>query len=418
MVTDFGWSGVNALTGKRVVLGVCGSIASFKAAQLCSSLVQLGADVDVILTASAREFVTPLTFQALTRRPVATHIHDVMPDLSSAHVELGMRADVLVICPATATTLARLAHGFADDLLACTVLATRAPVIIAPAMNVNMWHHEATQSNIATLRARGVCQVGPVSGYLAEGITGMGRLSPLEDVIGAVRKALGRNGALAGRRIVITAGGTHEPLDPVRFIGNRSSGKMGYALAEAALDAGADVTLVSGPVSLPRPWGVDFVQVGTASEMADATLGACDGADALIMAAAVADYRPASVADRKLKRSSSSLLIDLSPNPDILASVTARFGDALVKVGFAAETGEVTTEAIRKLQAKGAHLICANDVTEPGSGFGTDTNRVTMFARDDERTGPHVEHLPMLPKDEVARRIVARTAALVGSLNR
>lgn len=408
---------MNALAGKRVVLGVCGSIASFKAAQLCSSLVQLGAEVDVILTEAAREFVTPLTFQALTRRTVYTDIHEAMPDLSSAHVELGIRADVVVICPATATTLARLAHGFADDLLASTVLATRAPVVIAPAMNVNMWDNPATKANIATLSARGIYQVGPVAGYLAEGITGMGRLSPLEDVIGAVRQALGRNGALAGRRVVVTAGGTHEPLDPVRYIGNRSSGKMGYALAEAARDAGADVTLVSGPVSLPEPWGITLIQVGTASEMADVTRSACDGVDALIMAAAVADYRPAMVADQKMKRSGDSLRIDLTPNPDILASVTSRYGDALVKVGFAAETGEVTTEATRKLHAKGAHLICANDVTEAGSGFGTDTNRVTIFAREGDHTGPEVDHLPMLPKDEVARRIVARTAALVTSSN-
>jgi len=407
---------VNALSGKRVVLGVCGSIASFKAAQLCSSLVQLGADVDVILTDSAREFVTPLTFQALTRRSVYTDIHEAMPDLSSAHVELGVRADVVVICPATATTLARLAHGFADDLLACTVLATHAPVVIAPAMNVNMWNHPATQANVATLNARGVFQVGPVTGYLAEGITGMGRLSPLDDVIGAVRQALGRNGALAGRRVVVTAGGTHEPLDPVRFIGNRSSGKMGYALAEAARDAGADVTLVSGPVSLPQPWGVTTVRVETALQMADATLAASARADGLIMAAAVADYRPASVADQKMKRSGGSLGIELTPNPDILASVTSRFGDALVKVGFAAETGKLTAEATRKLHAKGAHLICANDVTEAGSGFGTDTNRVTMFARQGDPTGPEVDQLPMLPKAEVARRIVARTAALVNSL--
>ncbi|NBT95347.1 MAG: bifunctional phosphopantothenoylcysteine decarboxylase/phosphopantothenate--cysteine ligase CoaBC [Chloroflexi bacterium] len=378
---------MNALSGKRVVLGVCGSIASFKAAQLCSSLVQLGADVDVILTDSAREFVTPLTFQALTRRSVYTDIHEAMPDLSSAHVELGVRADVVVICPATATTLAR-----------------------------NMWNHPATQANIATLTGRGVFQVGPVAGYLAEGITGMGRLSPLDDVIGAVRQALGRNGALAGRRVVVTAGGTHEPLDPVRFIGNRSSGKMGYALAEAARDAGADVTLVSGPVSLPQPWGVTTVRVETALQMADATLAASARADGLIMAAAVADYRPASVADQKMKRSGGSLGIELTPNPDILASVTSRFGDALVKVGFAAETGELTAEATRKLHAKGAHLICANDVTEAGSGFGTDTNRVTMFARQGDPTGPEVEQLPMLPKAEVARRIVARTAALVNSL--
>ena len=401
------------LAGKRVVLGVCGSIAAFKAAQLCSTLVQAGAEVDVILTRAAREFVTPLTFQSLTRRAVYGDLYgDVAanPSLSSAHVDVGMHADVLVVCPATATTIARLAHGLADDMLACTALVSRAPLVIAPAMNVGMWEHPATQANVATLLARGATQVGPTFGRLAEGISGMGRLAPLEDVVGATRAALGRGGPLAGRRVVVTAGGTHEPIDPVRFVGNRSSGKMGHALAEAARDAGATVMLVTGPVSLARPWGIEVVPVETARQMADATLGACEGADLLVMAAAVADYRPAVESDRKLKRSGDALAITLAPNPDILATVSARFGDRLVKVGFAAETGEVAAEATRKLHAKGAHLICANDVSEVGSGFGTDTNRVTMFGRDGS-----VEALPMLPKPEVATLIIARAGALVAA---
>jgi phosphopantothenoylcysteine decarboxylase/phosphopantothenate--cysteine ligase len=399
------------LAGKRVVLGVCGSIAAFKAAQLCSTLVQAGAEVDVILTRAAREFVTPLTFQSLTRRAVYGDLYgDVAanPSLSSAHVDVGMHADVLVVCPATATTIARLAHGLADDMLACTSLVSRAPLVVAPAMNVAMWEHPATQANLATLLARGAVQVGPEFGRLAEGVVGMGRLASLEDVIGATRAALGRHGTLAGRRVVVTAGGTHESIDPVRFVGNRSTGKMGYALAEAARDAGASVTLVSGPVSLGRPWGVAVVPVQTARQMADATLGACDGADLLVMAAAVADYRPEVEADRKMKRTGDTLSITLAPNPDILAAVSARFGDGLVKVGFAAETGEVTAEATRKVHAKGAHLICANDVSEAGSGFGTDTNRVTLFGRDGS-----VVALPMLPKSEVASRIVARAAELL-----
>ena len=305
------------LAGKRVVLGVCGSIAAFKAAQLCSTLVQAGAEVDVILTKAAREFVTPLTFQSLTRRPVYGDLYgDVAanPSLSSAHVDVGMHADVMVVCPATATTIARLAHGLADDMLACTALVSRAPLVVAPAMNVAMWEHPATQANLATLLGRGAVQVGPEFGRLAEGVVGMGRLASLDDVIGATRAALGRGGPLAGRRVVVTAGGTHEPIDPVRYVGNRSSGKMGYALAEAARDAGAAVTLVSGPVSLGRPWGVTVLPVQTARQMADATLGACEGANLLIMAAAVADYRPEVEAERKLKRTGDALAITLAPD--------------------------------------------------------------------------------------------------------
>jgi len=395
--------------GKRVVLGVTGSIACFKAAQLCSTLVQFGADVDVILTESAQKFIAPLTFQALTRRPVYTDLYDVLPDLSSAHVEVGMRADVLVVCPASATTLSRLAHGSAEDMLSCTALATSAPLVIAPAMNVNMWQHPATQANMTLLSERGAIQVGPVEGRLAEGITGMGRLAPLEDVVAAVRVALGKPGTLSGRTVVVSAGGTQEPLDPVRYIGNRSSGKMGYALAEAARDRGAAVTLVSGPSALAPPWGVHIERVETASEMLAAILAASDGADALIMSAAVADFRPESAAEHKIKKQTGdALALRLVQNDDILKRVHERFGDRLIKIGFAAESRDVVEEAARKLSAKGLHLICANDVTEAGSGFGTDTNRVILLGRDGTR-----EDLPLLAKDAVAERILDRLEQLL-----
>jgi phosphopantothenoylcysteine decarboxylase / phosphopantothenate---cysteine ligase len=396
------------LQGKRIVLGVTGSIACFKSAQLCSALVQAGALVDVILTDAAQKFITALTFQSLTRRPVYTDLYDVMPDLSSAHVELGAQADVLVVCPASATTMWRLAHGSAEDMLSCTALATKAPIVLAPAMNVNMWQHPATQENARLLRARGAVQVGPVEGRLAEGIVGMGRLAPLEDVIAATRVALGLPGSLAGRRIVVSAGGTQEPIDPVRYIGNRSSGKMGYALAETARDRGAAVLLISGSASLPRPWNVDLQPVQSAGEMQQAILAACDGADALIMAAAVADYRPEQPAEHKIKKTGGALELRLVQNDDILASVHRRYGDALVKVGFAAESRQVVEEAARKLAAKGLHLICANDVTEPGSGFGTDTNRVTLLGRDGSR-----EDLPLMTKGDVAERILDRVERLL-----
>ncbi|MGH2350483.1 MAG: bifunctional phosphopantothenoylcysteine decarboxylase/phosphopantothenate--cysteine ligase CoaBC [Chloroflexota bacterium] len=399
-----------SLAGKRVVLGVTGSIAGFKAAQLCSTLVQAGAEVDVILTEAAQKFITPLTFQSLTRRPVYTDLWDVLPDLSSAHVELGARADVLVICPASATTIARLARGSAEDMLACTALATTAPLVFAPAMNVNMWQHPATQENVATLRRRGAIQVGPVKGHLAEGIVAMGRLAPLEDVLAATRLALGRRSSWDGLRVVVTAGGTQEPIDPVRYVGNRSSGKMGYAIAEAARDRGARVTLISGPSALPRPWGVDVQAVTTTQELQRAVLAACDGAGVLVMAAAVADYRPDTAAEHKIKKTGKPLELRLVQNPDILASVHERYGDGLLKVGFAAESRDVLAEAARKLVAKGLHLICANDVTEAGSGFGTDTNRVTLLGRDGWR-----EDLPLLSKAAVAEHLLDRVERLLAS---
>ena len=399
------------VSGKRVVLGVTGSIACFKAAQLCSTLVQLGAEVDVVLTAAAQQFIKPLTFQSLTRRPVYTDLYEVMPDLSSAHVELGMRADVVAVCPASATTLARLATGSAEDMLSCTALATRAPLVIAPAMNVNMWQHPATQQNVRTLVERGAIQVGPVEGRLAEGITGMGRLAPLEDVLAGIRVALGRPGVLEGRTIVVSAGGTHEPIDPVRFIGNRSSGKMGYAVAEAARDRGAKVILVSGPTALPAPWGIELQRVETAAQMGERLTAAVGGADAVIMAAAVADFRPESAAGHKIKkRERDGLELRLAPNRDFSGAIAEAGGARLVKVYFAAETQNVVAYAADKLKRLRADLLVANDVTEPGSGFGTDTNRVTLLGKDGSR-----EDLPLLSKDGVAARILDRVQLLLDS---
>ena len=399
-----GTSAASNLHGKRVVLGVTGSIACFKAAQLCSTLVQAGAEVDVILTEAAQRFITPLTFQSLTRRPVYTDLYDVLPDLSSAHVELGARADVLVICPASATTISRLARGTAEDMLSCTALATTAPLVLAPAMNVTMWQHPATQENVAALRRRGALQVGPVEGRLAEGIVALGRLAPLEDVLAAVRVALGPRGRLAGRRVVVTAGGTREPIDPVRFIGNRSSGKMGFALADAARARGARVTLITTIVP-PYPAAYDEVRyVETVAEMRAAVLDACRAADVLLMPAAVSDFRVAAPAGHKLKKTGRKLVLELVENEDFLLELR----DDLVKVGFAAETEDLIANARAKLARKRLHMICANDVTAPNSGFGVDTNRITILHADGRR-----EDLPLLPKVEVAARILDRVEALL-----
>jgi phosphopantothenoylcysteine decarboxylase/phosphopantothenate--cysteine ligase len=389
-----------------VVLGVSGSIACFKAAQLCSTLVQAGAEVDVILTEAAQRFITPLTFQSLTRRPVYVDLYDVLPDFSSAHVELGARADVIVVCPATATTLSRLARGSAEDMLSCTALASKAPLVVAPAMNVNMWQHPATQTNATLLQARGAIQVGPVEGRLAEGIVGMGRLAPLEDVLAAVEAVLSGSGPLAGRRVVVTAGGTREPIDPVRIIGNRSSGKMGFALADVASTRGARVTLIT-TIPPPRPETYEAVQsVETVAEMREAVLTACQSADVLVMAAAVSDFRVAHQAQQKIKKSGKKIVLELVQNEDFLLELP----DTFVKVGFAAETEDLIANAQAKLQRKRLDLICANDVTEEGSGFGTDTNRVTILGRGRTR-----EDLPLMTKSQVAGRIWDRVQELLAA---
>jgi phosphopantothenoylcysteine decarboxylase/phosphopantothenate--cysteine ligase len=394
------------LTGKRIVLGVCGSIAAYKGADVASKLVQAGAVVDVILTRSACEFVTPFTFRSLTGRPVFTDMLAPVTDQPEEHIALARAADLILIAPASATTLARIAHGLADDMLSLTVLASRAPVLVAPAMDAQMWEAAATQENVETLRRRGVGFIGPASGRLASGHSGAGRLEDTETILGAVKHRLAHDGELAGYRIVVSAGGTREPIDPVRFIGNRSSGKMGFAMAEAARDRGAVVTLVSATDALSVPYGVESVLVGSVAEMRDAVLDACAAADALVMAAAVSDFKPAGVATEKIKKDEGGgMTLELTQNPDFMHEAP----DSLVKVAFAAETENLVENARRKPQRHGRlDLICANDVTQPDAGFGVDTNRVTII---DAAGG--VEELPLLTKYETAQRILDRMLPLL-----
>jgi len=388
------------LGGIRIVLGVTGSISAFKAADLASKLRQAGADVEVILTRAAAQFVTPLTFQSLTGREVVVDMFAASEP--EAHVEVARRAGALVIAPASADCIANLAHGQTPDMVTLTALATTAPILVAPAMDSQMWANAATRANVETLRSRGFAFVGPMEGRLASGRTGAGRLAETPQVIGALRALLGeRNGDLRGRHVVVSAGPTHEPIDPVRFVGNRSSGKMGFAIAEAARDRGARVTLVTGPVALETPHGVARHDVTTVAEMLRALEAATAKADALIMAAAPADFRPASPAAQKMKKAKGqeTLTIELAKNPDILASLPG----GGVRVGFAAETENLAANAVEKISAKRLDFIVANDVTAAGSGFGTDTNQVTFFHADGRS-----EALPLMSKYAVAHAILER----------
>ena len=394
------------LRDRWVVLGVAGSIAAYKAADLASKLTQASALVDVVLTEAATRFVTPLTFRAVTGRPVYVDVFEVPSGAAEVHVELGRRADGVVVAPATATTIARLAQGLAEELVSLTVMATKAPVVVCPAMDSQMWEHPAIQTNLSTLRERGVLIVGPDVGRLASGHVGAGRMADTETIIGTVRYALGRRGDLAGRKIVVSAGGTQEPIDPVRFVGNYSSGKMGYAVAEAARDRGAEVVLVSAATAQADPYGVKVVRTRRAEEMRDAVLSGCQGADAVVMAAAVADYRPAAMAGQKIKKGQESLVLELVRTADILGAVEGMEG--LVKVGFAAESHDLVANAREKVRAKGLDLIAANDVTAAESGFGSDTNQVVLLDGDGG-----LEELPVLSKYEVAQWILDRVATLL-----
>ena len=392
--------------GRFVVLAVTGSIAVYKMIDLARRLTQAGATVQVVMTRSAAEFVTPLTFQALTYRPVEVEMFAMQDEHAAGHVAMGRQADVVVVAPATAHVIARLAHGFSDDLVATTVLATDAPVIVAPAMETHMWRNPATQANVATLRARGVRIVEPDVGPLASGDIGPGRLASLERIAAAIDDALGAAQALAGRSIVVSAGPTVEAIDPVRFVSNRSSGKMGYAIAAAARDAGADVTLVTGPTALVPPPGVRTFQVESADDMKDAILAQLPRADVVIMAAAVADYRPIERATTKMKKKDlgSEMNVRLVENPDVLRAIVAARKPGTVVVGFKAETGDATAEAGRMLREKKLDLVVANDVADPRSGFGSDEDRVAFVSADG------VEQLPLLAKTEVARRLVEKLA--------
>ncbi len=389
---------------KNVVLGVTGSISAYKAVDIASKLTQRGLAVDVVMTKAAMEFVTALSFGSVTHRPVVTDMWELSSEFSVEHVALAERADVVVIAPATANTIAKLATGIADEMLSCTVLATKAPVILAPAMDAGMYSNAVTQENLAKLRSRGFTTVGPGYGRLASGLVGTGRLAETDEILGTVFQVLGRKGDLADRQIVVSAGGTREPIDPVRYIGNRSSGKMGYAVAEAARDRGAIVTLVTSVEQIPAPAGVEVMPVETALEMRDAVLKASAAADVLIMAAAVADYRPADVVQKKIKRESETLALDLVKTADILGEV----GGDIVKVGFAAESEDLIARATDKLTRKKLDLIAVNDITAEDSGFGADTNRVTLIDREGK-----VEELPLMHKYEVAHRILDRVVALL-----
>jgi phosphopantothenoylcysteine decarboxylase/phosphopantothenate--cysteine ligase len=387
------------LSNKTIVLGITGSIAAYKAAEIASQLTQAGAKVNVILTQEAVEFISPVTFRAITGSPVVTKMFDLASEFSIEHVSLAKAADIIVIAPATANIIAKLAAGIADDMLCCTVLATKAPVIIAPAMETNMYNNPVTQDNLSKLKARNFMIIGPATGWLASGKEGLGRLADINDVIEGIYQVLERSGDLAGRHIVVTAGGTREPIDPVRYISNRSSGKMGYALAEAARDRGAKVTLITAPTSLPEPTGVDVVKVRTAQEMYQALEEVATKADALVMAAAVADYRPVKVAKDKIKKGEAGLTLELECTPDILGSIKGNF----IKAGFAAESSNLMENAKLKLEQKGLDFIVANDITANDSGFDTDTNRVTIIDREGK-----VDNLPLLTKREVAERVMDR----------
>jgi phosphopantothenoylcysteine decarboxylase/phosphopantothenate--cysteine ligase len=406
------------LSSKRIVVGVCGGIATYKVADLVSKLRQAGADIDVILTEHATHFVSALTFAALSQRPVYDDLWEATGEAAARHISLGHEADLLIIAPATANTLARLAYGMADDLLTTVALATTAPLLIAPAMETNMYQHPATQANLRMLVERGAMIVPPETGRLASGKLGVGRLPDTATLLAWISKALGVEGDLAGRRVVVTAGGTREPVDPVRYIGNRSSGLMGFALAEEARDRGADVTLIVGAVSAPLPLGVTVQRVETAVQMRDATLAAIREADALVMAAAVADYRVERPATHKIKKGSpeenpdGSLTLRLTRNPDILAEINALVGAGgaprLIRAGFAAETDDVEAHAAAKLKRKGLDLLIANDVSKPGSGFGAETNEVTLLHASGE-----IERLELAPKRDVASAIWYRMVALL-----
>lgn len=403
--------GTSPLDGKQVVLGVTGSIAAYKAIDLASKLAQAGAAVETVLTADAARFVAPLSFQSVTGQPAHTDADLWGAQAHVLHIGLARRADLVVIAPLTAQTMAKLAHGLADNLLALTALAATCPVLVAPAMDAGMFAHPATQANLQLLQERGITVVGPEEGHLASGLVARGRMTEPVDLLGHIRYQLSRGGPLQGRRIVVTAGGTQEPLDPVRMLANRSSGKQGVALAQAALDTGGDVTLIAAPVAVPVPTGLQHVAVRTAAEMAGAVLAACQEADVLIMAAAVADFRPARAAPQKLKKEKGPPTLALERTPDILAAVARQrqqTGRPRVVVGFAAETENLLHNARAKLQAKALDLIVANDVAGPDSGFGVDTNRVTLL----DARGT-VEALPLLSKAEVAQRVIERVLALV-----
>ncbi len=396
------------LKGKEIVLGVTGGIAVYKAVELLRLLVKAGATVHVVMTKGAKQFVTPLTFQTLSGNPVHSELFNLISEQEIGHISLAERADLFIIAPATANCIGKLACGIADDLLTTTVMATRAPVLIAPAMNVNMYHNPIYRENEERLKKHGYLFVAPACGMLACGYEGEGKLQAPEVILEEAVAALTPK-RLAGERVLVTAGPTLEEIDPVRFISNHSSGKMGYAIARQARLRGAEVTLVTGPAALSAPHGVKLVRVQSAAEMRDAVLDALERTDIVIKAAAVADYRPRSRSGQKIKKGEAELCIELEKNPDILAEIGAMKGGRLL-VGFAAETQELVKNAGAKLKTKNLDLVVANDVSQEGAGFNVDTNIVKLLYRDGR-----VEALPMMGKDELAGEILERVEVLRGA---
>jgi phosphopantothenoylcysteine decarboxylase/phosphopantothenate--cysteine ligase len=395
------------LTGKRILLGVTGSIAAYKAVELLRELTKGGAEVQVAMTEAATKFVAPLTFETLSRQEVLLDMWSLAYSHRIGHIEATQRADLLLVAPATAQTIARLALGLADDFLSCIYLASRCPVLVAPAMDCDMFEHPALQENLRRLRERGVRIVEPDTGPLASGLAGRGRLAELPAILEAVDALLASTADLEGRVVLVTAGPTREPLDPVRYLSNRSSGKMGYALAQAAARRGAKTILVTGPTGLTPPAGVDVVHVETAQEMHDAVLAKLEVADVIVKAAAVADYRPARRSPQKLKKTAGVPQIVLEETPDILEAIGRRKGRRIL-VGFAAETEDLHANARRKLRAKHLDLMVANEVGRPDTGFDADTNRVTLLDADGT-----AEELPLLSKPDVAERILDRVVKLL-----
>ncbi|WP_270171995.1 bifunctional phosphopantothenoylcysteine decarboxylase/phosphopantothenate--cysteine ligase CoaBC [Paenibacillus sp. SYP-B4298] len=392
------------LKGKTIVLGVSGGIAAYKAAALCSKLTQQGASVRVIMTDSAARFIAPLTLQVLSKHPVYTDTFDEKDPSVVAHIDLADHADLIIVAPATANVIAKMAHGLADDMLSTTLLAATAPVLVAPAMNVHMYAHPAVQHNMELLAARGVRFIEPGEGLLACGYVGKGRLAEPEDIVEAVRQYFGRTELLKGRRVLVTAGGTMERIDPVRYLTNDSSGKMGFAIAAAAAEHGAEVVVVAARTSAPPPAGVELVRVESAQQMLEAVLERFDQSDIVVKAAAVADYRPIHMHGEKLKKQGAGLVLELEKTPDILETLGARKRHQLL-IGFAAETSQVEHYAMDKLHRKNCDLIVANDVSQEGAGFHGDTNIVQLF----DAAGL-VDAWPMLSKREVAERLVRLAA--------
>lgn len=389
------------LTGKHVVLGVTGGIAAYKACEVVSRLRKLHAEVDVIMTENATRLVAPLTFETLSNRPVCVDTFSRVESWDVKHISLAQKADVMLVAPATANLMAKLAHGIADDMLSTTLLATKAPILLAPAMNTGMWTAAVTQENLQILLKRGVQTIGPGSGFLACGDTGAGRMSEPVEIVEAVKAILCPVHDLEGLRVLVTAGPTVERIDPVRYITNDSSGKMGYAIAEAAQKRGAEVTLVTGPVHIAPPDGVQVVSITSTQDLLDAMMEHCQRQDIIIQAAAPADYRMETVAQQKIKKQSGdTLTLALVENPDVAKAVGERKRPGQTLVGFAAETQLVRENAQKKLQSKHLDLIVANDVTAPGAGFGVDTNIVTLITQSAETA------LPQMSKRDVADRIL------------